>query len=243
MKQILSSIRKAVDDYGMINEGDKIAVALSGGKDSVTLLLALKNLQIFYPKHFELMALTIDPGSETFDTTEMEKLCEKIGVEYVIEKTHIKEVVFDIRKEKNPCSLCANLRRGALNSVAEEHGCNKVALGHHKDDVIETLLLSLFYEGNINTFAPTTYLSRKNITTIRPMIYLEEKEIKSFAKRNDIPIMKKTCAADGYTKREFIKELIKELSKKIPRLKACIFGAIQRSNIKGWEKVESEEEK
>lgn len=243
MKQILSSIRKAVDDYGMINEGDKIAVALSGGKDSVTLLLALKNLQIFYPKHFELMALTIDPGSETFDTTEMEKLCEKIGVEYVIEKTHIKEVVFDIRKEKNPCSLCANLRRGALNSVAEEHGCNKVALGHHKDDVIETLLLSLFYEGNINTFAPTTYLSRKNITTIRPMIYLEEKEIKSFAKRNDIPIMKKTCAADGYTKREFIKELIKELSKKIPRLKACIFGAVQRSNIKGWEKVESEEEK
>ena len=243
MKQILSSIRKAVDDYGMINEGDKIAVALSGGKDSVTLLLALKNLQIFYPKNFELMALTIDPGSETFDTTEMEKLCEKIGVEYVIEKTHIKEVVFDIRKEKNPCSLCANLRRGALNSVAEEHGCNKVALGHHKDDVIETLLLSLFYEGNINTFAPTTYLSRKNITTIRPMIYLEEKEIKSFAKRNDIPIMKKTCAADGYTKREFIKELIKELSKKIPRLKACIFGAVQRSNIKGWEKVESEEEK
>ena len=130
-----------------------------------------------------------------------------------------------------------------MNSVAEEHGCNKVALGHHKDDVIETLLLSLFYEGNINTFAPTTYLSRKNITTIRPMIYLEEKEIKSFAKRNDIPIMKKTCAADGYTKREFIKELIKELSKKIPRLKACIFGAVQRSNIKGWEKVESEEEK
>ena len=243
MKQILSSIRKAVDDYGMINEGDKIAVALSGGKDSVTLLLALKNLQIFYPKHFELMALTIDPGSETFDTTEMEKLCEKIGVEYVIEKTHIKEVVFDIRKEKNPCSLCANLRRGALNSVAEEHGCNKVALGHHKDDVIETLLLSLLYEGNIHTFAPITYLSRKNITTIRPMIYLEEKEIKSFAKRNDIPIMKKTCAADGYTKREFIKELIKELSKKIPRIKACIFGAIQRSNIKGWEKVESEEEK
>ena len=243
MKQILSSIRKAVEDYNMIEEGDKIAVALSGGKDSVTLLLALKNLQIFYPKHFELMALTVDPGSETFDTTDMEKLCEKIGVEYVIERTNIKQVVFDIRKEKNPCSLCANLRRGALNGVAEAHGCNKVALGHHQDDVIETFFLSLFYEGNVHTFAPTTYLSRKNIVTIRPMIYVTEKEIKGFAKRNEIPIMKKTCVADGYTKREFIKELIKELTKTIPRLRACVFGAIQRSNIKGWEKVESKEEK
>ena len=172
MKQILSSIRKAVEDYNMIEEGDKIAVALSGGKDSLTLLLALKNLQRFYPKHFELMALTIDPGSNVFDTTELEAFCEEQNIEYVIERTNIKEVVFDIRKEKNPCSLCANLRRGALNGVAEAHGCNKVALGHHQDDVIETFFLSLFYEGNIHTFSPTTYLSRKNIVTIRPMIYV-----------------------------------------------------------------------
>ncbi len=240
MKQILGTIRKAIDDYNMIEEGDKIAVGLSGGKDSVTLLLALKNLQLFYPKHFEIMALTIDPGSNTFDTAELEKLCKELNIEYVIEKTNIKQIVFDIRKEKNPCSLCANLRRGALNGVAEAHGCNKVALGHHKDDVIETFLLSLFYEGHIHTFAPRTYLSRKKIIAIRPMIYLEEKEIKAFAKRNNIPVMKKTCKADGVTKREFMKDLIMELSKKIPRLKACIFGAIQRSNIKGWEIEEKE---
>ena len=243
MKQILSAIRKAVDDYNMIDEGDRIAVGLSGGKDSVTLLMALKNLQIFYPKHFEIVAITIDPGSNTFDTSEMEKLCEKLGVEYVIERTNIKQIVFDVRKEKNPCSLCANLRRGALNGAAEANGCNKVALGHHKDDVIETFFLSLFYEGHIHTFAPSTYLSRKNIKAIRPMIYLEEKDIKSFAKRNEIPIMKKTCEVDGETKREFMKNLIKELTKYIPRLKACIFGAIQRSNIKGWEKNEEVEEK
>lgn len=242
MKQILSSIRKAVDDYNMIEEGDRIAVGLSGGKDSVTLLLALKNLQIFYPKHFEIVAITVDPGSNTFDTTELEKMCADLNIEYVIERTNIKQVVFDIRKEKNPCSLCANLRRGALNGAAEAHGCNKVALGHHKDDVIETFFLSLFYEGHIHTFAPSTYLSRKNIAAIRPMIYLEEKEIKAFAKRNNIPIMKKTCEADGETKREFMKNLIMELSKNIPRLKACIFGAIQRSNIKGWEKTSKEEE-
>ncbi len=235
MKQILSNIRKAIEDYHMIEEGDKIAVALSGGKDSLTLLLALKNLQIFYPKHFEIMALTIDPGSNVFDTTELSKFCEELNIEYVIEKTNIKEVVFDIRKEKNPCSLCANLRRGALNGVAEAHGCNKVALGHHQDDVIETFFLSLFYEGHIHTFSPTTYLSRKNIVTIRPMIYVTEKEIKSFVKRHPLPIMKKNCEMDGNSKREYMKDLIKNLTKDIPRLRACVFGAIKRSNIPGWE--------
>ena len=237
MKQILSGIRKAIDEYRMIEEGDKIAVGLSGGKDSVTLLLALRNLQIFYPKKFDIVAITIDPGSNTFDTSVLEKLCTDLNIEYVIEKTNIKEVVFDIRKEKNPCSLCANLRRGALNGAAEAHGCNKVALGHHKDDVIETFLLSLFYEGHIHTFSPNTYLSRKNLMVIRPMIYLEEKEVKAFAKRNNIPIMKKSCEVDGSTKREFMKTIIMELSKRIPRLKACIFGAIERSGIKGWDKV------
>lgn len=242
MKQILSSMRKAVDEYGMIEEGDKIAVGLSGGKDSVTLLLALKNLQIFYPKKFELMAITVDPGSNTFDTTDLESMCKEKNIPYVIEKTNIKEVVFDIRKEKNPCSLCANLRRGALNSVAKEHGCNKIALGHHKDDVIETFLLSLFYEGHIHTFSPNTYLSRTDLTVIRPMIYLEEKEIKAFAKRNEIPVMSKTCEADGVTSRESMKNLIMELAKKIPRLKSCLFGAIERSNIQGWKKINLKED-
>ena len=236
MKQILSNIRKAIDDYQMIEEGDKIAVGLSGGKDSITLLMALKNLQIFYPKHFELMAITVDPGSQTFDTSSLQKLCDGIGVEYVVLKTDIKEIVFDVRKEKNPCSLCANLRRGALYSTAKEYGCTKVALGHHMDDVIETFFLSLFYEGHIHTFAPNTYLSKNDIIIIRPMIYLEEKEIKAFAKRNNIPVMKKTCEVDGKTKREYMKNLIKELSKSIPRLKTCVFGAIVRSDIKGWQK-------
>lgn len=235
MQEIVSLMRKAIEDYNMIEEGDKIAVGLSGGKDSITLLLALHNLRIWYPKKFELMALTIDPGGDLFDIKELQKLCDSLDIEYVVEKTNIKEVVFDIRKEKNPCSLCANLRRGALNGVAEAYGCNKVALGHHQDDVIETFFLSLFYEGNIHTFAPTTYLSRKNIVTIRPFIYVTEKQIKGFQNKNPLPIMKKKCPNDGHSKREFIKGLIKDLTYKIPRLRACIFGAIQRSNIPGWE--------
>ena len=238
MQRILSYIRKAIEDYNMIEEGDKIGVALSGGKDSISLLMGMKALQRFYPKKFELVAITVDPGSDTFDTKPMEELCSKLGIEYIIEKTNIREVVFDIRKESNPCSLCANLRRGALNGVAEANGCNKVALGHHMDDVIETFFLSLFYEGNIHTFAPTTYLSRKNIVTIRPMIYVQEKDVKGFARRNEIPVMVKTCPADGYTKREYMKELVKDLSKDIPKIKPCVFGAITRSNIKGWEKFD-----
>ena len=223
MREILSGLRKAVEDYKMIEEGDKIAVALSGGKDSIALLLALKNLQIFYPKHFELMAVTIDPGSNTFDIPLLEKLCAENDIEYVVEKTNIKEIVFDLRKEKNPCSLCANMRRGALNSVAKEHGCNKLALGHHKDDVIETLLMNLFYEGNMTTFSPVTYLSRSEITVIRPMIYLEEKQITGFIKRNNITVMKKTCEADGNTQREFFKNLVIELSKKNTEIKGEYF--------------------
>lgn len=234
MQQILSHMRRAIEDYNMIEEGDKIAVGLSGGKDSITLLLALQNLQRFYPKKFEIMAITIDPGGNILDTTELESFCKSLNIEYVIEKTNIKEVVFDIRKEKNPCSLCSNLRRGALNGVAEAHGCNKVALGHHLDDVIETFLMSLLYNGRIHTFAPTTYLSRKNISTIRPMIYVSEKEIKGFVNKNSIPVIKKYCPNDGYSKREYMKNLIKSLTIDIPKVKACIFGAITRSNIKGW---------
>ena len=175
------------------------------------------------------MAITVDPGMDTFNTEELEKLCKEHDIEFVIEETHIKEIVFDIRNEKNPCSLCANLRRGALYSTAKKYGCTKVALGHHMDDAIETFFLSLFYEGHIHTFSPNTYLSRNDITIIRPMIYLEEKEIKAFAKRNNIPVMKKTCEVDGKTKREDMKNLVVGLAKSIPRLKECVFGAIKRS--------------
>lgn len=234
MKHILSAIRRAVDDFQMIDEGDKIAVALSGGKDSITLLMALNTLKIFYPKHFTIMALTIDPGSNVLDTQKLQELCQKLEIEYVIEKTDIKEIVFDIRKEKNPCSLCANMRRGALNSVAKAHGCNKIALGHHQDDVIETFLLSLFYEGHIHTFSPVTHLERANITTIRPMIYVKEKDIKQFVNKNQIEILPKNCENDGNSKREDMKNLIISLSKKIPKIRECIFGSIQHSQIDGW---------
>lgn len=232
MQKLLSKARKAIQDFDMIQENDKIAVGLSGGKDSLTLLHILKNYQRFSPQKFELIAITLNPGG--VDNSPLYKLCKDLDIEFHEVQTDIKEIVFDIRKEKNPCSLCANLRRGALNGVAEAHGCNKVALGHHQDDVIETFFLSLFYEGNIHTFSPTTYLSRKNIVTIRPMIYVTEKDIKSFVKRNPVPIMKKTCEMDGKSKREYMKDLIKSLTKDIPRLRACVFGAIQRSNIPGW---------
>lgn len=234
MKQILSRVRKAVQDFNMIEEGDKIAIGLSGGKDSITLLLALKNLQMFYPKHFEIMAITINPGFDSFDVESLKTFCKNQNVEFVVVNIPIKEIVFDIRQEKNPCSLCANLRRGALYNTAKEYGCTKVALGHHMDDVIETFFLSLFYEGHIHTFAPCTYLSRNKITSIRPLIYLEEKEISSFAKKNAIPVMKKTCIVDGKTKRMEMKNLVIQLGKNIPKLKQTIFGAIKRSNINGW---------
>lgn len=196
MQRILSYIRKAVEDYNMIENGDKIAVGLSGGKDSITLLMGLKNLQRFYDKKFELIAISINPGFEFFNSEFLKKICEKINVQYVEEQSHIKEIVFDIRKEKNPCSLCANLRRGILNSTAIKEGCNKIALGHNEDDVLETFFLNLLYGGNISTFAPTSYMDRSKITLIRPLIYAPEKSIKTFVKKNNIEVMPKCCPMD-----------------------------------------------
>ncbi len=238
MQRIVSKLRKAIEDYNMIEDGDKIAVGLSGGKDSITLLMGLKNLQIFYPKKFEIIAISINPGFEFFDSKFLKETCKKIGVEYIEEKTHIKEIVFDIRNEKNPCSLCANLRRGILNSVAIREGCNKIALGHNEDDVLETFFLNLLYGGSINTFAPVSYMDRSEITLIRPLIYVPEKAIKTFVKKNDIKVMNKCCPMDGFSKREDMKDLIYKLQKEIPSLKANLYGAIKRSNIKGWKKEE-----
>ena len=234
MQRMLSYVRKAIDDYNMIEDGDKIAVGLSGGKDSITLLMALKALQRFYSKKFDIIAISINPGFDFFNSDFLRKTCEEIGVEFVEEKTHIKEIVFDIRKEQNPCSLCANLRRGILNSVAIREGCNKIALGHNEDDVLETFFLNLLYGGNIATFAPVSYMDRSGITLIRPLIYAPEKAIKTFIKKNNIKVMDKCCPMDGVSKRESMKDLIWNLQKDIPNLKANLYGAIKRSNIKGW---------
>lgn len=243
LQRIIGLTRRAIEDFDMIEDGDKIAVGLSGGKDSITLLHALYYLQKFYPKKFELMAITIHPGSETFKTDELEKMCKDLGVEYVVYNSNIAEVVFDIRKEKAPCSLCANMRRGMLNSVAIEHGCNKIALGHHADDVMETLLMSLFLNGKIHTFSPVTYLSRSDVKVIRPFIYVDEKMTRITAKHNNYPVVGKCCPLDGFTKREYMKDLIKDLKKDIPKVRENIMGAIRRSDIQGWKLDQSKLQK
>jgi len=202
MQRILSHMRKAIEEYSMIQEGDKIAVCLSGGKDSITMLKGFKALQRFYPKKFEIIAISIHPGFDFFNTDLLKKICHEIDVPLFIEESHIKEIVFDIRKEKNPCSLCANLRRGIINSVAIREGCNKIALGHNQDDVLETFILNVFYTGNISTFAPVSYMDRSKVTLIRPLIYTPEKDIRGFVRRNNITVMEKNCPMDGISKRE-----------------------------------------
>ena len=237
MQRILSYIRKAIEDYHMIEDGDKIGVALSGGKDSISLLMGMKALQRFYPQKFELIAISVNPGFDFFDKAFLEKICKDLDIPLFIEDTNIKEIVFDVRQEKNPCSLCANFRRGALNSIAIREGCNKIALGHNEDDVLETFLLNLLYTGSIDTFSPVSYMDRSKITLIRPLIYAPESQIKSFIKRNNIEVMNKVCPADGTSKREDIKNMIKELKVDIPHIRANLYGAIKR-NLNEWKKSE-----
>ena len=234
MQRILSYLRKTVETYKLIDEGDKIAVGLSGGKDSFTLLMALKALQRFYPLHFDLIAISIDPGFDFFNRDFLKKKCDEIGVPLFIEEAHIKEIVFDIRKEKNPCSLCANLRRGILNSTAIRENCNKIALGHNQDDALETFLLNFIYAGSLSTFAPISYMDRSKITLIRPLIDTPEKEIKKFVKRSNVELMPKVCPMDGISKREDMKKMIMEWEKKLPNVRANMVGAIKRANINGW---------
>ncbi len=234
LQKLLSYVRKAVDDYQMIAEGDKIAVGVSGGKDSICLLLALKHLQRFYPKQFELEAITVSLGLPGATYDDIQVFCDKIGVPYTVVHTDIGQIIFEERKEKNPCSLCAKMRKGALNTKAEELGCNKIALGHNKDDVVETFFMSLFYEGRINCFAPVSYLDRSKLYSIRPLMYVPEWECRSFVTQNNIQIVKNPCLADGNTKRQETKELLAELSKNYDNLQEKVFGAIKRSQIKGW---------
>lgn len=238
LQKLLSYVRKAVEDYDMIKDGDKIAVGLSGGKDSIALLIALKSLQRFYPQKFELEVITVSLGFENMNFNSMIELCKNLEVNYTIENTNIGTIIFDERKEKNPCSLCSKMRKGALNDVAEKLGCNKIALGHNKDDVIQTFFLSLFYEGRINTFAPITYLDRKKLYSIRPLMYSREKDIKSFVNKSNIEIIKNQCPANGNTKREDMKNFIYQMEKNYTSFDEKIFGAIQRSKISGWNKNE-----
>ena len=233
-KHILSYVRRAVDDYEMINDGDKIAVGVSGGKDSLTLLYALANLRRFYPKKFDLIALTVDMGFDGMDFSKVEKFIADLDVPYHTINTQISKVIFDVRKEENPCSLCARMRRGAIHSGAKELGCNKIAFGHHFDDVANTFIMNLFFEGRVGCFSPVTYLSRTDITLIRPLIYTPEKDIKYFASKIDLPVVKSTCPADGNTERAEIDSLISDLDRRHKGLKYRIFGAIQRGNIDGF---------
>ncbi|HHV28818.1 MAG TPA: tRNA 2-thiocytidine(32) synthetase TtcA [Clostridium sp.] len=234
IKRLLGQIRRAIQDYDMIQEGDRIAVGVSGGKDSLALLVALRQIKNFLPVKFELEAVTLTMGIGEFDLSPVKELCKKIDVNYTIEETLIGKIVFEERQEKNPCSLCANLRRGALHNTAKRLGCNKVALAHHMDDVIETFLLSTFYEGRIHTFSPVTYLDRKGLYLIRPLIYTEEKLVKEFIKGNNITTVHNPCPANGYTKRQYIKDLLWDLKKDNREIKSNIFGAIKRSGIDNW---------
>lgn len=228
-QQMLSPFRKGLTQFKMIKDGDKIAVGVSGGKDSVTLLKLFCEYKKFAPEKFELIAISVDlqfDGKPT-DFSLIKELCNGYGIEYYVEKTDIGQIVFNERKEKNPCSLCSKMRKGALYDLAQKLGCNKVALGHHSDDMIDTFLLSFFYEGRLSTFAPKSYLSRKDIIMIRPMIFLKETNIKSYSK--NLPIVKSCCPANGNTKREYVKELVSNISKDIPNVREMMFTALLHS--------------
>lgn len=234
LQQLLSFTRKAVDDYELIQDGDHIAVGISGGKDSLTLLYALHGLKRFYPKKFEISAITVDLGHKDFKTEPLKALCEELNVPYKIVKTDIAEIIFDERLETNPCSLCAKMRKGALNEAAKEMGCNKVAYAHHKDDIIETMLLSLIFEGRFHSFSPRTYLDRMDLTVIRPMMYISEADVVGFQNKYELPVVKSKCPVDGHTKRQYAKDLLKELDSAHRGTKNRMFTAILNGNISGW---------
>ena len=234
MQKLIGLVRRCVQDYHMIEEGDRIGVGVSGGKDSVALLAFLAELRKYNDKSFDVEAITIDMGLG-MDYTPIEELCKQLEVKFNLIHTEIGPIIFDHRKEKNPCSMCAKMRRGALNQAILDRGMNKLALGHHYDDAVETFLMSLIYEGRISCFQPVTDLDRTGIIQIRPMLYIHEKTIDSFVTRNDLPIITNRCPVDKYTKREEIKQLVYDLSATYPDLKERIFGAMQRLPLPEWE--------
>lgn len=240
MRRIVSRTRAAVDDYKMISDGDKIAVGVSGGKDSLLLLKALCELKRFYPADFTIVAVTLDMrfGCTDGDFSEIREMCNSYGIEYVVKPTDLYEIIFEVRKEPNPCSLCARMRRGILHDTAKELGCNKIALGHHLDDAAETFLMNLLIESRVGCFAPVTYLSRRDLTMIRPLIYVREREAESAAERLSLPVIESKCPANEKTKREDVKQLIQALSEQFGDVPERIVGAMQRAGIDRWNKIE-----
>ena len=235
MQRILGLVRRCVEDYNMIEAGEHIAVGVSGGKDSMLTLAALARLREFYPKPFTLTAITLEMGFPGMDFTPIAQYCEQLNVPYVRIEAPVYEVVFQERQEKNPCSLCAKFRRGALNTAMVERGIRKIALGQHYDDAVETLLMNLLFEGRIGCFQPVTYLDRMDVMQIRPLLYVEEKEVANAVSRLQLPTVENTCPADGGTRREEIKQLLQTLEKDYPGLRTKIFGAIRRYPLYGWD--------
>lgn len=236
MQKILGYMRKAIQEFDLIQDGDKIAVGVSGGKDSLVLLEGLVRLKRFIGINYEVTAITLDPrfGGTDGDYSAVEKMCQRLGVNFILKRTHIGEIVFDIRHETNPCSLCARMRRGALHDAAKEAGCNKIALGHNYDDAVETFVMNLFNEGRLGCFAPKSYLSRKDITMIRPLVFAPEKEVRNAAKRSGLEVVKSKCPADGHTSREETKRFLAERNKADKGFSDRIFGAVRRAGLDGW---------
>ena len=237
LQQVLSQVRRAADDYEMIQDGDKIAVGISGGKDSLTLLYALSTLRRFYPHPFELHAVTVDLGFENLNLGKIEALCKELDVPYTIVPTQIASIVFDQRKEKNPCALCAKMRKGALNEAIRGAGCNKIAYAHHKDDLIETALMSLLYEGRFYAFPPVTHLDRTDLTVIRPLMLVSEADVKGFRNKYQLPVCKNPCPMDGHTHREYVKNLIRTLNMDNPGVRERLFHAVINGNFEDWPRL------
>ena len=233
LQQILSLTRKCVDKYKLIENNDVIAVSCSGGKDSLTLAIALNALKLFYPSHFSIKVVSVDAGFKNTNFIALEHFFKDLDIEYHIIKTDIAEIVFNIRKESNPCALCSKMRKGAINPFVKSLGCNKIALGHNKDDLIETMLMSLIYEGRINTFKPKSYLDRTDLTVIRPLLYIDELDIKGFANTYPLPVLKSPCPADGNTKREYAKNLMFQLDRENHSAKKSLFNACLQYLDKG----------
>ena len=234
LQRILGFCRRAIDDYEMIKPHDKIAVGVSAGKDSLTLLTALADLRRFYPVPYELSAVTVDMGFPGSDYSAVAAYCDSLGVPYRAVKTDIADIIFNVRKEPNPCSLCAKMRRGILHSTAKEMGCNRVALGHHFDDVVETFMMNLFFEGRVGCFSPVTYLSNTDLYLIRPMIYAQEKDVEYFVRHATLPIVKSLCPEDHATERENMKKLLSDLECGNDGLRHRLFGALCKSGVDGW---------
>ncbi len=237
IQRLLSFARRAIDDYGMIEDGDHIAVGISGGKDSLSLLQTLSELRRFYPKKFTLTAITVDMGFPTADFDKIKNFSDDLGVPYHIVKTDIANIIFNIRKEPNPCSLCSKMRRGALHQAATSLGCNRVALGHHFDDVVETFMLNLMFEGRLGSFSPVTYLSNSNLYLIRPLIYAQEKDVQYFTRHANLPIMESPCPEDHNTERENVKLLLRRMEEENKGLRHRIFGALCRAELDGYKDV------